>query len=237
MVNLTEFIYNSLNSKDHCIAVQIDYQKAFDTVQHGILLRKLERYGICDGPLKLFASFLSGRTQAVRYNKKLSSSRAVSVGIPQGTVLGPLLFLLYVNDMPAFSKECGVTLFADDTTLCFSGPSYPELVNRVCSELSNFVTWSQANRLSVHPDKTSYMVFSNRAFDISLPVTMNRKTIQIDQNIKILGVHLDNKLKFDVHISETCKKVSKNLGIIFAYFRITIFIGFTIIKINNSIIF
>ena len=215
LINLTEFIYNSLNSKQFCITVQVDYQKAFDTVKHDILLSKLEKYGIGGGPLQLFKSFLTDRTQAVKYLDAVSSRKSISIGIPQGTVLGPLLFLLYVNDMPNFSNDSAITLFADDTTLCFRGPNYHELVDSTCSRLSQFISWSESNRLSVHPDKTSCMIFSNRYADFSLPIQMNQKILKIDESATILGMQLDNKLKFNNHITVTCKKISKNLGLIY----------------------
>ena len=155
IINLTEFIYDTLNSKEHCLSIQVDYQKAFDTVAHDLLLNKLEKYGIRRNSLQLFRSFLTNRFQSVKHGSVISDSLPISIGIPQGTILGPLLFLLYINDMPNFSTDCSPTLFADDTTLCFRGPDYPALVNKTTAVLSEFHVWSQSNGLSVHPNNTN----------------------------------------------------------------------------------
>ena len=130
VLNFVEYVYNELNNMNHTFGISIDLRKAFDTVSHEILLRKLERYGIRGPVLSWFNSYLSGRTQCVRIDSTLSSERAVSCGVPQGSVLGPLLFLLYINDLPSISENVHFTLFADDTTLAVSDASYEDLVRR-----------------------------------------------------------------------------------------------------------
>ena len=114
-LTLTEFIYNCLNNKEHSMSIFIDLTKAFDTVNHGTLLDKLERYGVRGLPLKWLASYLRDRRQRVTLNGYSSSERLINVGIPQGSILGPLLFLIYINDLPNASPIFLSVLYANDT--------------------------------------------------------------------------------------------------------------------------
>ena len=146
---LTEHIYDKLNKKLISIPVFIDFKRAFDTVDHTILLRKLEAYGVRGLPLKLLTSYLSNRSHCVKLKDEISPPVNQSIGLPQGSLLGPALFLIFINDIPRVSDRMFPILFADDTTLCFSGHDLSELVHCCNGELVKFFSWTVSNRLTV----------------------------------------------------------------------------------------
>ena len=156
---LTEHVYKCLNDKQHCKGIFIDLKKAFDTVNHGILLRKLELYGIRGVPLLWFTSYLKNREQSVSVAGHQSSNRTMNVEIPQGSILGPILFLLYINDLSQISNIFSVILYADDTTLLANNPDYSTLMRSINNELDNIKEWLKANRLSLNLDKTFSLLF------------------------------------------------------------------------------
>ena len=120
LIDLHDFIVNSLKNKLHTIGVFLDLSKAFDSMDHSILLHKLNTYGIRGLPYSWFKSYLQDRTQVISYNDVISDSLNISFGIPQGSILGPLIFLLFINDLPNCSRKLKFTLFADDTNILFS---------------------------------------------------------------------------------------------------------------------
>ena len=128
MINLTEKLFKDLNSKNHILSVFVDLRKAFDTVNHQILLRKLEEIGIRGLSLDFFRNYLTNRQQFVRLNGANSSLKQISIGVPQGSILGPILFLIYINDLPDISSNLNFTLFADDTTVTLSGEKNQNLI-------------------------------------------------------------------------------------------------------------
>ena len=209
-------MYDSLNSKDHTINIFIDYKKAFDTVNHSILIRKLEKYGVRGLPLNLIKNYLCDRYQTVKVNKCFSAPKRVTIGIPQGSILGPLLFLIYINDLPNVSDRFQATLFADDTTLIFKGHDYNILIDLCNTELEKFKQWSESNRLSINPEKTNCLLVTNRKISqIQNNVVLDGKLMSFVPQHKFLGVSLDNKLKFDKHIEIIRNKISKSIGIMF----------------------
>ena len=127
ILNLTEYLYETLNNKEIAICIFIDYQKAFDTINHKILLSKLVKYGIRGKPLELFRDYLSNRQQRVKVGDFCSEFTNVSIGIPQGSILGSLLFIIYINEFPKISNCMSSTIFADDTTITFRSKSIEDL--------------------------------------------------------------------------------------------------------------
>ena len=215
LTTLTENLYDSLNSNEVTISIFIDYKKAFDTINHSILLRKLQLYGIRGLPLQLLKTYLSDRQQTVKLGDSYSSSKIVNIGVPQGTILGPILFLIYINDLPNISELCNSIMFADDTTLTFRHSNYSQLVTTCNVELVKFHTWSVANRLSINYSKTCCMLFTNRRINDPPSIYMNNFSLDFESSVKFLGVILDSKLKFDQHIRSVCNKVSRSIGILY----------------------
>ena len=216
IVNLTELIYGNLNSGDFNCTVFVDLKKAFDTVNHNILFLKLERYGIRGIALDFIKSYLRDRKCKVRIGEALSSDRITNIGIPQGSIVAPLLFVLYVNDLPNVSQLFHTILFADDTTLSTSDNDYSTLVDNVNRELDSVRTWTLVNRLSLNVSKTFYMIFANRPYNVEqYPVSFNNHAISCKQSGKFLGLSLDCNLNFGDHLNVICNKISKTVGIMY----------------------
>ena len=141
LIEFSEFNYDNLNNSNHVINILIDFTKAFDTVNHDILLEKMYRYGIRGVALSLFRSYLSGCSQCVKVGPCVLSVADLPVGVPQGSVLGPLLFLLYINDLPNAIEDTSVILFADDASVCLSNCNLDNLIRKTNSTLSSLSEW------------------------------------------------------------------------------------------------
>ena len=157
--------------------VFIDLKKAFDTIDHLIILQKLENYGIDHNSLKWFESYLTGRTQKCKVNDRLSGSTSVTCGIPQGSNLGPLLFLIYINDLPNCLHHATPRMFADDTNVSFAADSLEELQSVINSELERLKSWLITNKLSLNIAKTEFMTIGSRQ---RINATQGSITIKLD---------------------------------------------------------
>jgi hypothetical protein len=231
LLYLLDYITNALNDGMFCIAVFLDLKKAFDVCSHEILLAKLEKMGIQNVALKWFKNYLTGRTQQVDINGQLSESRNLDISVIQGSILGPILFLCYINDFWTATNLFSA-LFADDTTCCGKGKKLDELVLFVNQELQKIATWFRANKMAVNTSKTKYIIFRTRGKQINprdchLVYNGNEVGVPEDPNLiyeierihnegetknfKLLGVLLDEYLTFDDHISNLCSKIAKSL--------------------------
>ena len=177
IINLTEQLFKDLKSKNHILSVFLDLRKAFDTVNHLRLLRKLEEIGIRGVSLDFFRNYLENCQQFVRLNGTNSSPKPISICVPQGSILGPNLFLIYIKDLPDISSNLNFTLSADDTTVTLSGESLSLLTSELNNELNLLNDWAIQNRLTINTDKTEFMLFSNRptnADDIKLKIGQDK---------------------------------------------------------------
>ena len=218
VLKLMDYFYDAINKQEFCIAVFIDYQKAFDTINHTILLDKLEKYGIRGRALDLIKNYISNRRQQVRIGTSLSNEKTTNIGLPQGSVISPLLFILYINDINLISNKMAIILYADDTTLIFKNKSYDDLITTCNTELDKFRNWSIANRLSLNVNKTHVLFVTNRnsRSPHRVPnIYYGTCPLEVKNKCTFLGVIIDNKLKFSDHIEQICNKVSKLVGILF----------------------
>ena len=208
-------IYESMNDKKYCGAVFLDLSKAFDTVPHDILLQKLEHYGVRGIALKLLESYLSNRKQFVSANGAQSSTKDITIGVPQGSVLGPLLFLIYINDLPNASTKMMSILFADDTTMYACHDNVINLTNIMSEELLKVSNWLMDNSLTLNISKTYYVIFGLRQVPNNIRITIGQQVLDRQEYGKFLGVYLDEKLTFKKHIDYVYSKISKTSGLLF----------------------
>ena len=194
LAQITEMIKVSIDNRKFGCGIFVDLRKAFDTVNHEILLIKLEHYGIRDPMLKWFQSYLFDCKQFVTFNDVSSELLVNSGGVPQGSVLGPLLFLLYINDLPNISKILNFYLFADDTNIYYESNSLNELEKTVNKELSKLYLWLNVNRLSLNIDKTNFIIFHpfNKPSKKQVTIKINKKALNEKECIKYLGVIIDS---------------------------------------------
>ena len=160
IIQLVNEISKSFEENKFTLGVFIDLSKAFDTVNHKILITKLKNYGIRNKNLKWFISYLSNRKQFISCDEQHTDMANITCGVPQGSILGSLLFLIYVNDLYKASKILNPIMFADDTNLFFSSYDIKTLFHIVNQELINIHEWFKANKLSLNSSKTKYVFFS-----------------------------------------------------------------------------
>ena len=206
-------------TKDNTLGVFIDLTKAFDTISHEILLEKLKYYGIRGLSNDWFRNYLSDRKQFMEINNVTSSRTTITHGVPQGSTLGPLLFLIYINDLP-HATQLNVLSFADDTTVYSSNHSTCNLFTHTNTELSKINEWFKANKLSLNSTKTNYMLFSsNNKYTIPEHLSLHIDGTPISNvgrnsnvnTIKFLGINFDENLTWKHHISFLCNKLSKSI--------------------------
>ena len=221
----TEFAINSLlnniveclENKEVGFCILLDFAKAFDTVNHEILLDKLDYYGIRGTAHKWFKSYLTDRMQCTEIGNTQSKLDYVKHGVPQGSVLGPLLFLLYINDIVLSSKICKFTLFADDTSLFYSHENKAEGEKVLNTELSKIAEWLAANKLSLNVSKSKLLIFSNKRTSTDNNDTalfINGEKLKEVDHAKYLGALIDNKLNWSYHINAVNLKLSKGVGLL-----------------------
>ena len=225
---LVEYIYSALEEKNSAITVSIDLRKAFDTLNHEILLSKLNHYGIRGIPNQLLRSYLSDRMQRVKIGDVYSTWKEVNIGVPQGGIISPLLFLLYINDLSNVSHELNCILFADDTTIYQADSKLDQLCTNISNNLCKISEWCEINRLSFNLSKTFAMIFNNYRYTPESKINLNNSEIAFESEGRFLGIYIDSKLNFSNHLQNTCLKVSKTVGI---FHKLKFFIPSDVLKI------
>ena len=204
-------LIKSLDNGDCVIGVFLDFSKAFDTVDHAILLQKLEFYGIRGSALSWFQSYLKNRKQFVSYNGATSGLKLVKCGVPRGSILGPLLFLIYINDLSNVCPCTNPILFADDTNLFINGKDIFVFHDVLNKELANISEWLNVNKLSLSINKTQFMVFSRRKITPpKIDIEIDNQSVMETDLSKFLGVYIDKKLTWKTHISYIAGRIARD---------------------------
>ena len=212
---LYDNITSTLVNNRVCAAIYLDFSKAFDTVNHSILIKKLEKYGIRNTESHFFLSYLSDRKQSVKYNTSKSTvPKTMTLGVPQGSVLGPLLFLMYINDLKNCSDLPDYLIFADDSLLYYESENLHQLQISITQSLPDIVTWLNCNRLTINVKKCNYQVFgiSNKPPDLEIHI--NNQPLKRNFSVKYLGLLIDEDLRWNSHIRAVENTVSRNIGLI-----------------------
>ena len=216
LASLTELVRESLDKNKFVCGIFIDLKKAFDTVDHKILLKKLEYYGIRGLSNDWFRSYLTDRKQFVSINGYDSDMLGVNIGVPQGSVLGPLLFLIYINDFHLAIKNSTVHHFADDTNLLHANDSMKQLNKLLNQDLRSLCDWLKANKIALNVAKTEVLFFRhpNKAFNNDLKLKIDGKKLFPSHNVKYLGVYVDEFLSFKHHTYELARKLRRANGML-----------------------
>ena len=215
LINLTEKIRTNIDRGLYSCGVFIDLQKAFDTVDHSILLSKLHHYGVRGLPNQWFRSYLTKRQQFVSISGHNSQKRPVEHGVPQGSVLGPLLFLIYINDLPNAIKNSETNLFADDTCLLSSDSNPEHLETKINADLADLSSWLKANKISLNATKTEVLLFRSRNKNINyeFKLKIDDHDLKFSTHVKYLGVLLDEFLAWNHQFELLASKLSRANGV------------------------
>ena len=190
IIDVIEEITSSLDKKKKSVGIFIDMKKAFDTIDHDIVLNKLHHYGIRGIVNEWIQSYLTNRTQYVQMKEYSSVLQSIKCGVPQGSILGPTLFLLYINDICNVSSILKCILFADDTNFLYSGDDFCELCEIIFLELEKLSIWFAIKKLSLNVEKTNFMIFANcnNNYD-NLHLCIKDEQIKRVHHTKFLGVY------------------------------------------------
>lgn len=206
----------SLSNREVTVSVFLDLKRAFETVDRDILLKKLYIIGVRNLPLKWFKSYLQGRKQKTLIDDAVSTELDVEIGLPQGSVLAAILFIIYINDIKKYIEHCKIRLFADDALLTISAPTLEEAVLKIQNDLNSIYRWLCHNKLKLNIDKTKYIIMRRRTFNLdTVDLKIANTSLQRVDSIKYLGVFIDDKLKFDEHSKYIEAKISKKIGFMF----------------------
>ena len=218
LIEIVDGIKLAIDSSKLAGGIFIDLTKAFDTVNHRILLEKLRHLGIRGIPNKLLESYLTNRHQYVQINDNKSSMRSINCGVPQGSVLGPLLFILYINDLVNCCSIAKIRIFADDTAVYFACSNITEFINLVTTIMELLDEWFTANLLTLNTDKSNFCIFrttQNHIINLPDEIKFNDKSIMRANSIKYLGITLDEFLNWNEHVANTIKSLNSLFSVFY----------------------
>ena len=221
LICLTDKLLSDLDHDEISELVFVDYKKAFDIIDHDILLSKLKAYGVTSRELLILTNYLRGRRSAVVIDGVQSEYRLITHGVPQGSVLGPLLFIIFTNDLPQSVSRSILDIYGDDTTLSTSVAvsDLPTLQQRLQNDINKIADWTYGNKMVLNASKTKSLLVTGKrlekkALDTALKISCNSSEIDQVNSQKLHGVKLDSHLNFTEHIDDICKKVSRQIAVL-----------------------
>ena len=216
LIDITETVRKALDDNEFACGVFLDFKKAFDTVNHRILLKKLEHYGVRGHAIKWFTSYLTERKQYTTVNNTNSQIKDVSYGVPQGSVLGPLLFLIYINDLNSVITFSYIRHFADDTNILYRHKSLRKINQRINFDLKNIAEWLRANRIALNTNKTEIVLFRSPRKTVTRKMNfrISGQKIEPKSSAKYLGIILDEFLNWKTHYHILKTKLERSIGLL-----------------------
>ena len=227
LIRIVDQLLRNLDENHVSGLLLIDYRKAFDIVDHEILMLKLGAYGLSASASRWFASYLERRRQGVSIDGKVSNWLEVPHGVPQGSILGPLLFIIYINDLPlhVLTDDVDLDLYADDTTIMTAAPIHSiqtDLENTLNRTWQDVETWANTNKLPLNQSKTKTLLITGKRLakkisseDTKLSVVTNEGiTLEQVETAKLLGLELDSELSFSSHVDKLCRKLAQRIGVL-----------------------
>ena len=200
------------NENNYVSCVFIDYSRAFDTIDHDILLSKLKGYGLDDLAQQMMKSYLAHRCQRTNFQGSKSLNKSLLYGVPQGSILGPLLFIIYTNDLFAhWASEKSLYMYADDTLIMSAGQTEQEAIEKSQERLNILTSWCCKNKLTINAKKTKHMCITNKKLLLTQHIQIDETDLANVENFEYLGIHIDNKLKMNLQVDKIFKKVSIKL--------------------------
>ena len=207
---------DNINNGSITAACFLDLTKCFDTVNHSILLSKLRSYGCSDSVINWFKSYLANRQQIVRCNSSLSKIHTINIGVPQGSILGPILFIIFINDLPSCLKYSSCCIYADDISLYIASDSLVESESRIQYDLINIDKWFHRNKLLINTNKSHCMLIGTNANvdQKILSIKLNDTQLQQVSTFKLLGIYVDSSLSWRSHLEHLTKKLAPKVGLL-----------------------
>lgn len=216
LLHQKEYILSQFDNRALVIGIFVDFSKAFDLVNHELLLKKLWYYGIRGQAAMLIKSYLSQRKQAVSLHNVLSEVKPIFSGVPQGSVLGPLLFNIFLNDIVNINKNAKFIIYADDTSIFFAGKNIQDLIVSCNTTMVTLEKWSKSNDMRVNEKKTKAVIFrpKNKPVSIHSYILYNSRPIEIVNHFKCLGVIFSSTMSWEHHVTHVVKQLARVVGMI-----------------------
>ena len=214
VAQVTDYINIKMDRRLPTLAAFIDFRKAFDCVQHPVLLDKLSALGLNGKVIDWFTSYLENRRQRVLANDTYSSWQHVTQGVPQGSVLGPPFYILYANDIIERVKFCNIALYADDTLLYLANPNFNDTIKKLQDDMNSLSSWCDENGIQMNVDKMNIMFFGSQCTVKKLPdfeIVVNETPVKLVPNYRYLGITLDGQLNYNKHVQKTINRVTLKL--------------------------
>ena len=212
LLSLTKQWKKELDNHKIIGLVSMDLSKAFDTLPHELIIKKLRLYGADDKTAELFKDYLSNRRQRVKIGNSYSALQSITAGVPQGSILGPVLFNIFMNDLAYVVKQSSLSAYADDTQIFHADKDPNKVEETINDDLSNVDKWYKENGMKRNPSKYHAMILGKT--QKKLKFHCENIVIPNSEAFELLGVTVDNKLKFDLHTAKVCRKVSQQVAVL-----------------------